>query len=205
MKNYKWIFILALFIFLFLHSCSNGKAVQEKTYIISSLAKTDVNHFINLSPPSEFTQNMYYSQFNFILDSTGILFYYFFQPREVVGDSSISKLLISYLRPGQLIQVPKNSTIDFLKCNILNTNKSNIKISIASVKDTIKSKIFNELYLFLKDSTKSLDYIIRPATKEEILYLYCKKKKEYYSSEGKFWDSVSSKHFTFPVIVLDEN
>jgi len=201
----KLVFILTeLLAFNFLFSCSPKPLDNNKTYVISSLAKTD-KHFIIPTPPGEFLQNIkYYRQFNFIVDSSGFLYYYYFQPYEFVGDSSISRLLISYLRPGQLIKVPENGTIDFLKCNIINTKIDNIWLSIASEKDTIKSKAFQELYEFLKDSAKNIDFIVRPAREEERFYISCKNKKEYYTSEGKYWDSIKWTHYFKAPIVIDD-
>jgi hypothetical protein len=169
--------------------CRRGQNELQEIYVISSLAKSGNSHFI--IPLNYSHEKEYYQQFNFLIDSSGIIYYYSFQPGEWGFITSPIGPVFANIKKEQIIQVPPNSIIEFLKCNVLGESKY-IKISIASQRDTIKSAEFIKLYNYLSDSTKVLNFNVRQTTIEENIVMNFKKRHfTYYPSFIK-WDSTKT-------------
>jgi len=178
-------------------SCSSGKNGKDEVFVISSLAKTDSSHFT--ASPIKF-----YSKFNFIIDSSGLIYYYSLRHKDnVCGGGSFEKPIFIDLTPEQIVQIPQNTIIDFIKCNVLDNNKEKVNISIASEKDTIKSKEFSTMFSFLHDSPIKLHYCIRKTTSEENIVLFYKQRKWFYEPTKIYWDSTKTVFYTTPVVVVD--
>ncbi len=178
------ILIATLFCLLyFVSSCSLGKQDEVKVSVISLKAKSPKSHY-TVSPQT------YYSKFNFLVDSSGLVYYYCLRNSGFTKtDENGLQPSFIYLTPEQMVQVTSNSVIDFLKCNILNDNKDAITISLSSQKDSIKSMVFDNLIKFLYDSVKNVDFQIRPTTIEENIVMNFKKRNTFYDPKTITWDS----------------
>ncbi|MEI6123613.1 MAG: hypothetical protein WCQ95_08295 [Bacteroidota bacterium] len=190
------IFCAVLCMFYFFVSCSSEKQSNQKVYIISSSAKSNLSHFT--VKPEQF-----YHKFNFIVDSSGALYYFSLRPENLEKksiDLSQGLPVFKNLLPENIVQVSEPSIVDFLKNNILNDKKENITISIASQKDTIMSEGFSTMIKYLYDSTKNLDFQVRTTTLEENTVVNFKKKHEFYDPKLIKWDSSKMVIYTTPII-----
>jgi hypothetical protein len=166
-------------------SCSSPKKNDNKIFIISVLAKSDKSHFT--VSPKEFYRNN-----NFIIDSSGQIFYYGFPSLEWPASMFTKLPIFIDLKPERIVQVPNDNIVDFLKCNLQYDTKNRTTISISSQKDTINSKSFTTLFEYLSDSTKDLYYWIRRTTIEENLVLYYKIRLLRYERDCIDWDSTKT-------------
>jgi len=196
MKMYcKPTFILSLiFLIIFLYSCNIKSRDAEKTFVISSLSKTDPTHFV-------ITPDKHYWRFNFIIDSMGQIFYYGLEGGEWGVQTYNHIPGFVNLRPHKLVQIPSNCIIAFLKCNVLYDQRNEANISIASQKDTINSIGFSALYEFLKDSTGNRSFTIRMTTYEEDIAVYLKKGLFTKHPECIKWDTT---RIHYPLWLFDE-
>lgn len=189
MKKLDKFVITGLIILTCLSSCcKTGQNKLPDIYVISSLTKSNSEHFT--LPTHEFGEKQLYQHYNFIIDSADNLFYYsiphIFEGRIAPGP------VFANLHPDRLIQIPKQSVIDFIKQNVTNTKQNNIVISIASQKDTINSYCFSEMNRFLCDSTEGVKYYVRRTTIEENIVLSYKKKCKFYDPTCIKWDSTKT-------------
>lgn len=198
MKNiFSPISWIPLFVSVFLlFSCTRSTKVQEQTFIISQLAKTDQKHFFQ-------NQDFYPTPFNFIVDSNDEIHYYHWQAEgwDRTPPGSFTAPVFINLTPGKIVQVPDDCVIDFLRINVLPANGS--RITIASQKDTIQSMGFALLYKFLTDSVPDVKFSIRYTTFEENMVLYYKQHKILYDPMKIEWDSTKVEFLKPPVVTQD--
>jgi hypothetical protein len=100
------------------------------------------------------------------------------------------------LKPIDLINIPENNIVDFLKENTSPSIKKNYgALIIASQGDTLKTKEFINLMHFINDTDKSQIrmYIIRRTTQEENVVLRFKKNDSVYDARIIKWpkDSIT--------------
>jgi hypothetical protein len=190
-RTINWTIFIACFLIL---SCSSHQKDTNKTFIISSLAKIEQSHFTE-SPQAS------YGYYNFIIDSTGIIFFYSLQSGEWPASLFTKLTLFENLIPEHVVQVPNDNLVNFLKCNLRYLIKNEKGICIASQKDTINSKSFTTLFEYLSDSTKELHYWIRKTTIEENMVIYYKKSNRHYNPDCINWDSTKT---YFPPRLVDE-
>ncbi len=188
----------------------NGK--KNKPYVISEVwnayEKLLKNHRENGGkdnyPPPPPRMNWGYGYQNFIIDDSLNVFYYQFQPQFVESCIPSYDDDIPYfqdIRPNLLIQIPKESLVEFVKLNFKKGLRN--KVKIASQKDTLNSKeYFDLIKAFDKYLDKNEDrdmYAVFATTQEEdsVLY-YFKNKKDYYPEEIK-WDKKKIR-FSMPKI-----
>jgi hypothetical protein len=164
-----------IFLFFFI-SCSDQTKNINETFIIPNLTTKP--------PPVDI-----YLPFNFIVDSSGKIFYY--QQHIIFGSNDVVEELPAFinLRPKDIVQIPTNNIEDFIKLNILSKNSSEKLVAIALSVDTIKSKPLSKIKMMFDDSSNHVKWLIRKVTQEEKIVLQYKEKNEnYYPSEIK-WDS----------------
>lgn len=147
----------------------------------------------NILPPPPHREKWGYGYENFIIDDSLNVFYYEFQPRFTESCIETEDDTIPYfqdLRPGLLIQLPKESLVEFVKLNFKRGIRN--KVKIASQKDTLNSKAYYDL---LKGFDKYLDryydgdiYGIFATTQEEDTVLYYKKHRKWYNPDSIKWD-----------------
>ncbi len=199
-KLNKWTLWGLLLLICIVHtSCKTNKNKSLKTFVISSLSKSDNLHFC--LPTNNFREKEYYQEFNFIIDSTGSVYYYYIQPGEF---GIMAGPVFANLRPGNIIKVPEFRVINFLIENVIEAKKNNIAISIASQKDTIQSLGFMEMYYYLRDNTADINYYIRTTTTEENVVLFFKKRKEYYDPARISWDSTKTIFINAPIVAEEK-
>jgi len=184
-----------LFVLIFLYSCNSKIPDKEKIFVVSLLSKTDPTHFV-LNP------DKHYWRFNFIIDSIGDIYYFGLEGGEWGVQTYNHVPGFVNLRPYKLVQIPSNSIIAFLKCNVLHDQRNEANISIASQRDTINSKGFSELYEFLKDSTGNRRFTVRMTTYEEDMAVYLKKGLYTKHPECIKWDTT---RIHYPQWLFDED
>lgn len=193
---------------------SCGKKNDEeniKPYIISKVCK-DYQKAVekskkntNGNPPLPPLVKWGYGQENFIIDDSLNVFYYQFQPKIYGGCIPTYDDDIPYFQnigPDLLIQLPKESLLEFVKLNFKRGIRN--KVKIASQKDTLNSKQYFDL---LEAFDKYLDrhedgdrYAIFASTQEEDTVLYYKKHKKWYNSDSIKWDKKRIRFFSKPNI-----
>lgn len=187
--NQLLIILIALFF-----ACSNNKKKEDDICIVSSFYKDSTNR------PKITT---YYTNYNFIVDSIGQLFYYQLTIHQT-GCSDVipenPKPLFMNIQPSDIVQIPESCIGDFVKLNVLiNKNKQKV-ITISSMNDTIKSKGFKILKNLL-DTAQAINYWIRPATPEEKVVLTYKQKQMHYNPDEIYWDSSKTLFYPKKIIV----
>ena len=143
-------------------------------------------------PPPPRPERAYYFPSNFIIDSTGKVFFY---QKQVIWsidgnntDWNTPPEFIN-LRPKDILQIPDNSIEEFIKLNVLNIDSAKRYVAIAAAKDTIKSLGLSKIIAICKDKENHLRWKFRIITQEEGIVLEYKKRQEpYYPDEIK-WDS----------------
>lgn len=200
----KYILTVLLLCFLFFESCSKKETVIDEVYIIKSKVKTPVKEHYNsknektLPPPPPYPG--FYGLTNIIIDKQGE--FYFYQREydfiwDCIPEENPTPDFID-LKPIDLIKVPKNSIVDFLKENISpDIKKNNGAFIIASQLDTLKTKEFINLMRYVNNTMKSQIriYLIRKTTQEENVVLRFKKNDSVYDSDEIKWDKDSIKFF----------
>ncbi len=175
--------ITLISVMCFCVACTSNKQEDAKVSVISAKAKSGTSHF-TLSPST------YYSKFNFLVDSSGAVYYYCLRNVGFTsnGDNGQFPSFVD-LTPEQMVELTSKNVIDFLKSNVLNDAKDAINISISSQKDSIVSLTFDHLIKFLYDSTKNVDFQIRTTTIEENTVLKFKQRNTFYDPKAIVWDS----------------
>lgn len=133
-----------------------------------------------------------YAPFNFIIDTSGQLYYYQLQLGKPKCASGIDDDLIPPfigLNPENIVQISKASLEDFVNSNILFLDKDYKYVSIACIGDTVKSTSLKRLIDICSDTTHKVTYSIRRMTQEEIIVLDHKKRQLYYDPNSVHWDS----------------
>ena len=164
-------------------ACTSTKQEDAKVSVISAKAKSGTSHFT-------VTPSTYYSKFNFLVDSSGAVYYYCLRNTGFIsnGDNGQFPSFVD-LTPEQMVKLTTKNVTDFLKSNVLNDAKDAINISISSQKDSIISLTFDHLIKFLYDSTKNVDFQIRTTTIEENTVLKFKNRNAFYDPKAVVWDS----------------
>jgi hypothetical protein len=105
-----------IFLFFFI-SCSEQTKNTKETFIVPNLTTKP-------PPPVDI-----YLPFNFIVDSSGKIFYH--QQHLIFGSNDVAEELPAFinLRPKDIVQIPINNIEDFIKLNIL-SNKSSEKLGL---------------------------------------------------------------------------
>jgi hypothetical protein len=210
----KHIINVLLLCFLFFESCSKKETITDDIYIIKSKVKTPVKEYYNsknekLSLPPPPPSPEFYGLANIVIDKQGE--FYFYQREHLIAwncfpEENPNPDFID-LKPIELIKVPKNSIVDFLKENTSPDIKKNYgSFVIASQLDTLKTKEFINLMRFINNTKKSQIrmYLIRKTTQEENIVLRFKKNDSVYFSNQVKWHKDSIK-FVDDVKFLDKD
>lgn len=133
-----------------------------------------------------------YAPFNFIIDTSGQIYYYQLQlvkPKYASGiDDDLIPPFIG-LNPENIVKISRASLEDFINSNILLLDKDDKYVSIACVVDTVKSASFKRLIDIFSETTHKVTYSIRRVTQEEMIVLDHKKRQLYYDPNSVHWDS----------------
>jgi hypothetical protein len=115
---------------------------------------------------------------NFIIDATGQV--YFYQQEIIWNDDErrdwASPPPFINLKPKDIIQVPVASLEAFIKLNILSNDANKRYVSVASAKDTIRSKGLKEIVSTFQDTANHVHWKLRHMTQEESIVLNSKLK-----------------------------
>lgn len=185
--------VLIIILALNLASCKKNEVIDEKVnapYVISvednPLKPKEIN------PP-------FFGSNNFIIDFKDSV-YYFQRPEIdfICGTGWYKDMLPEFgnLNPNELIKIPLNDIDNFVTKN----SHKGVRnfFTIASQKDTLKSKSFFDLHksIIKNISKEDRDFsIIRRSWQEEDTVLYYKNHKKYYNPDSIKWDM---KRITFP-------
>jgi hypothetical protein len=190
-RQYEMSRILSLISLLALFSCLGS---EEKKFVftdqVNSTKKTDLikQNELPLLP----NLKTWYTNFNFIIDSFGGLYFYQHQlnsSRCGTGLDENTPPEFIDLRPTQIVVVPKENLRRFLELNIFNHDAVNRFISIGLLKDTIISEGLYKLTQLLHDKSIKTQWFLRLATQEEYIALDYKKRQERFYPEDIHWDS----------------
>ena len=187
--------VLLLFLLAVCISCSQQSAKTNDIFIVPKRQKPQFAIKSNEPPPSPGIQT-YYLPSNFIVDTTGKIFFYqrlqygWFCSTGINWDTPPEFI---DLKPKDIIQIPVDDITEFVKVNILNLNSSQRRVAIASIIDTIKSEGLAKLFNTFYDTSNHIKWTFRTATQEESIVLKFKKLNwEYYSDNVK-WDSTKTR------------
>lgn len=181
---------LLFILFILAIGCSKKTDENDKfTFVLPKYPVTPKSTDPKDPPPPPLIQYPYYYDYNFIIDSSGGIFYF---QRERQGwlcgtgiDASTPPNFI-YLMPKDLVEIPVNSIKLFIDLNILNQDFSGKRAVIAVIKDMTRSEgIFKISNLFKE---KNVQWLFRKATQEESIVLSYRKRQMVYDYEAIKWD-----------------
>ncbi|AOZ98710.1 MULTISPECIES: hypothetical protein [Flavobacterium] len=191
--------IIGFMICLLFWNCNKKKENKEVNilYIISEKDKKFLTHLQKQNIPPPLPEFYFHNQI--IIDKNGD--FYFYQkeaiPWHCIESETDTIPDFINLKPIEIIKIPNNSCVDFIKLNISNKAERQRQIIIASEKDTINNMNFNKILTFLNNSLSSkIDaFKIRRTTQEEDTVLKYKKNNEYYFSDSIKWDKTKIKFY----------
>jgi len=147
-------------------------------------------------PPPPPIYKLYYTAFNFIVDSSGNLFFFQRQmPSLICGTGLDENAAPAYidLRPTDIVAVPKEGLRSFVDLNIFTHPPDDRIVAIGLLKNKIQSEELYKLTQLLKDTSKKARWFIRKATQEESIVLDYKKKLAKFYPEDIHWDSTKTR------------
>lgn len=171
---------------LLLLNCNKKESQKENTsYYVISMEKrkllTELKKKNIPPPPSGF-----YSYNNLIIDQKGDFYFYQkeYTPWHCIPSERDTIPDFFNIKPIEIIKVPNNSIVDFIKQNVENRNEMKRRLVIASQNDTIKN---NALLSYLnQNQLRSIS--TRRTTQEEDTVLKYKKNNEFYNHEDVKWN-----------------
>lgn len=94
------------------------------------------------------------------------------------------------LEPNDIIIIPNNNVIDFIKQNVSSKDERHRMLVIGSQNDTIRNNDFKKIMTFINDSLKSKIRIftIRKSTQEEDTVISYRVNNKYYNSNSIKWN-----------------
>ena len=150
-------------------------------------------------PPTPPSIRAYYFPSNFIIDTSGQIYFYQQQQNRGFCGTGIewnTPPEFIDLKPMDIIQIPIENIEMFIKLNILNIDTLNRYVSIASTQDTVKSEGLSKIIALFKDTSNHIRWKFRIVTQEEMIVLdYKKRQAKYYADEIK-WDSTKIRFLT---------
>lgn len=184
---------LLIFCLVIFYSCNHPSKDKIDTFIVPA-DTMPVYEGTNLKEPSPPSPNRaYYFPSNFIIDTAGLIFFY--QQDRLLGmDDVVTKWdtppQFINLKPKDIIQIPADNIEAFIKMNILNIDCKDRLVSIASTRDTIKSKGLSKIMAIFNKRPKCIrGWIFRKVTQEEEVVLDYKKRNAFYYRGDVKWDS----------------
>lgn len=170
-------------------SCSQQNS--NDTFIVPLDTMPVYNSTNSKIPPPPPPNRAYYFPSDFIIDTSGQVFFYQRQGKwndDVQVDWSSPPEFIN-LEPKDIVQIPVNSLEEFIKLNILDIDSSRRYVSVASEKDTINSRGLSKIISICKDENNHIRWKFRLITQEESIVLDYKKRNVTYDPEEIKWDS----------------
>lgn len=199
----KKILAVLLLSAIFFESCQKKETITDEIFIINSTIKTPVKEYYNsknekISLPPSPPSPRFYGLANIVIDKQGEFYFYqreYLPIWNCIPEENPNPDFID-LKPIDLINIPENNIVDFLKENTSPSIKKNYgALIIASQGDTLKTKEFINLMHFINDTEKSQIrmYIIRRTTQEENVVLRFKKNDSVYDARIIKWpkDSIT--------------
>jgi hypothetical protein len=174
-------------------SCSEQNS--NETFIVPLDTMPVYNRTDSKMPPPPPPKRAYYFPSNFIIDTSGQVFFYQRQRKwndDVQADWNTPPEFID-LKPKDIVEIPVNGIEEFIKLNILNIDSSKRYIAIASAKDTMTSLGLSKIIAICKDENNHIRWKFRLMTQEEAIVLNYKKGNGNYDSEEIKWDSTKIK------------
>ena len=182
---------LAFVLIILITACTQRTQKMNDTFVVPIINKPILDTVLNEPPPVP-PVKIYYLAFNFLVDASGEIFYYQRQSYGWICGTGLdwnSPPLFIDLQPKDIIHLPHNNIEDFIKLNILMVDSSDRTVSIALLKDTIRSVQLLKIVAALMDTSNHATWLLRKATLEEMVVLEHKKKQAFYDPEGIEWDS----------------
>lgn len=189
--SFMKVHLVLLLVCFFLLNCSKKEEVKNEVYIISK-EQRKLDTMKNILPWRGF-----YGLRNVIIDEKGDLYFYQKEYLLLICGTKEENLIPEFidLSPNDLIKIPKNTAVDFIRENIaMQIKKKKAPLVIASQLDTLKNNTFLN---YVKDYKKSqiATYMIRRTTQEEDVVLRFKKNNSPYNPKSVKWDKSRIKFF----------
>lgn len=182
---------LAFVLIILIAACTHRTQKMNDTFVVPIINKPILDSVLNEPPPVPPVKT-YYLAFNFLVDASGEIFYYQRQSyRWICGtglDWDTPPPFID-LQPKDIIHIPDSNIQDFIKLNVFTVDSPDRTVSIALLKDTIRSIQLSKIIAVLKDTSNHATWLLRKATLEELVVFEHKRNQAYYDSNGIKWDS----------------
>ncbi|SEN48407.1 hypothetical protein SAMN05444671_1667 [Flavobacterium sp. CF108] len=170
---------------LLLLNCNSKESEKENNPYVISIEKIKLLNELkkkNIPPPP----SGFYSYNNIIIDQKGDFYFYQkeYTPWHCIPSERDTIPDFFNIKPIEIIKVPNNSIVDFIKQNVANRNEMKRMLVIASQNDTIKN---NTLFSYLNEN-QLRSFSTRRTTQEEDTVLKYKKNNEFYNYEDIKWN-----------------
>ena len=168
-----------------LFNCNKKESQKKNTFYVISIEKSKLLNELkkkNIPPPP----SGFYSYNNLIIDQKGDFYFYQkeYTPWHCIPSEKDTIPDFFNIKPIEIIKVPNNSIVDFIKQNVTNRNEMKRMLVIASQNDTIK----NNALLFYLNENPLRSFSTRRTTQEEDTVLKYKKNNEFYNYEDIKWN-----------------
>lgn len=176
---------IGIIVCLLLLNCNSKESQKKNNPYVISIEKIKLLNELkkkNIPPPP----SGYYSYNNLIIDQKDDFYFYQkeYTPWHCIPSESDTIPDFFNIKPIEIIKVPNNSIVDFIKQNVTNRNEMKRMLVIASQNDTIKN---NALLSYLNEN-QLRSFSIRRTTQEEDTVLKYKKNNEFYNYEDIKWN-----------------
>jgi hypothetical protein len=145
-------------------------------------------------PPPPPPIQPYYLNCNFIIDSSGEVFFYgqpYYSFTCVTGLDWDTPPKFINLKPENIVHLPVKGLTDFIQLNVLSLGFRQRLIAVASVKDTIQSAGLSKIFAACNNNANEIRWLFRKTTQEENIVLKFKKLNLKYYPEDIKWDSTN--------------
>lgn len=192
---------ICLILIVLVAGCNQLPTQKDNVFIVRPKIKPipDTSRKIPPLPPLPPPIQTYNLPFNIIVDSSGQLYYFQLQYSSFYCGTGInwdSPPDFMELQPKDIILLPENGIEDFIKLNIEQVEPKFRKLSIASLKDTVRSDGLVKVFKILRDTSIHANWVFRMATQEERVVLDYKKSDTYYDANNIKWDSTKTMFIT---------
>jgi hypothetical protein len=174
---------------IFFSGCAVKRGNKDHVYFVPTITKKENIRNKNEPPPPP-PPNDFYLPFDFIIDSSGEVFYYQQPMFSGINDVIREEPELINLRPKDIVRVPDKTIAEFIKLNILSVKDDDRFVAIGLLRDSIKSVGLTRILNVFEDTSNHIKWLLRKATKEEAIVLdYKKRQLRYYPGDIK-WDSL---------------
>lgn len=187
--------IIAMSFFIIVTGCNYPKQHPVYSLVWEKPTVLDTNYVANgqNNPNSGQKIKGYYTQYNLIIDTTNLCYFYNNGSRRHGGCCGTGNWFDTpefiELNPDKMVVVSDNDLAAFLDVNLRKDFRGEIYLMVASPVDTIRQESYKIIVEYIKNKNNIYNVGIRLTTEEEKNVILCKKKNIQYNFEDYEWQT----------------